>query len=269
MKTVRRRLVTTLSCGVGRVRRAPRRGLRVLMYHSIGGQARDAYGETVSASMFADQMAWLRERSGLTVVGLEEGVVRLAAGTLPGTAVAVTFDDGYADVLTAAAPVLTRYGIPFTVFVVTGFVSRPPASGRYLDRQGLRELSAVAGATVGAHGHTHWPLIRLDDAAVRAEFRASRSLLADIVGCRPAAMSYPHGAVDARVVRAAAAAGFRLAATSLVGVNRPSTPALRLRRTEITGDDTAATFAGKIRGDWDWYGVKQRLFWPVPAITTP
>jgi peptidoglycan/xylan/chitin deacetylase (PgdA/CDA1 family) len=209
-------------------------------------------------------MRWLREESGLAIVSLPEGLAGLEEGRVGGTSVTVTFDDAYRDTLTVGAPILVRYGIPFTVFVVGSFLSRPPVPGRYLDAGGLRELAAVPGATIGAHGHTHRPLTRLDDRAVAEELRASTEALATASGSRPAALSYPHGAVDARIARLVGAAGFRAAATSLLGLNRPGVPPLRLRRTEISGGDGREVFAGKLRGDFDWYQLKQRLYWPLP-----
>jgi hypothetical protein len=62
------------------------------------------------------------------------------------------------------------------------------------------------------------------------------------------------------------AAGFAVAATSLLGVNRARTAPLRLRRTEIDTFDDETSFTGKVRGDYDWYQLKQRLYWPVPAL---
>jgi peptidoglycan/xylan/chitin deacetylase (PgdA/CDA1 family) len=261
---VTRALAWCVTRGVGVVRRAPRPGLRVLLYHSIGGNLPDAaYGLSVAPDVFERQMQWLRQESSMEVVGLAEGVARLTAG-LAGTAVAVTFDDGYRDTLERAAPMLARYGIPFTVFVVGGYLGRSPVPGLYLDRGALRELAGVPGASIGAHGHTHRPLTRLPDADLREELHASAAAIADVLGGRPDAMSYPHGAVDARVSRAVAGDGFRLGATSLVGVNDARVPPLRLRRTEVTAADDVASFAGKIHGDYDWYRLKQRLYWPVP-----
>lgn len=259
-------LVSALSRTVGAFRGRPRWGLRILLYHSVGGEAPgDHYGASVAVAAFEQHVRWLREESALPLVSLQAGVAALADGRLRGTTVAITFDDGYLDTLTIAAPLLARLGIPFTVFVVGGFLSRPPSSGLFLDATALRELAAMPGASVGAHGHTHRPLTGLGDADALEELRASGSAVAQVIGVRPTALSYPHGAVDGRVVRLAGLAGYTVGATSLLGVNRPRVPRLRLRRTEVRAGDSLAALIGKVRGDFDWYQVKQRFYWPVPA----
>lgn len=210
-------------------------------------------------------MQWLRDESGLEVVSLADGVHRLNAGTLPGTAVAVTFDDGYLETLTDAAPILQKYAIPFTTFIASDYLAAPPRQGQYLDRKTARALADVPGSTIGAHGHTHRPLTSLDVATLDDELHRSRSALADVLGMPPFAISYPYGDVDRRVMERVQATGFTIGATSLAGVNRAGTPALGLYRTEITGPDTVSDFRGKVRGDYDWYRFKQWLYWPAPS----
>jgi len=56
------------------------------------------------------------------VLPLEEAGRRLRAGRLPSRAACITFDDGYANNYTRAAPVLERAGLPATFFVTGGAV---------------------------------------------------------------------------------------------------------------------------------------------------
>lgn len=57
-----------------------------------------------------------------TLLPLADAASRLASGTLPAAAACITFDDGYADNLTLAAPILARFDAPATIFVATGYL---------------------------------------------------------------------------------------------------------------------------------------------------
>ena len=56
------------------------------------------------------------------VLPLGEAARQLRAGQLPPAAACITFDDGYADNLEVAAPILVRHGVRATFFVSTGFI---------------------------------------------------------------------------------------------------------------------------------------------------
>jgi peptidoglycan/xylan/chitin deacetylase (PgdA/CDA1 family) len=92
----------------------------VLVYHRVAEADRDPFGLRVSPDNFAGQMEALRRVA--HPVALEE-IVR--ADRLPPRAVAVTFDDGYADNLHTAAPLLARHGIPATFFITSGPLDDP------------------------------------------------------------------------------------------------------------------------------------------------
>jgi len=99
-------------------RRADRPHGLVLMYHRVADAAVDPWGLCVSPANFRDQMRVLGEMA--EPVSLERLTETLRSGRSAAPVVAVTFDDGYLDNLTAAKPVLDEFDIPATVFIATG-----------------------------------------------------------------------------------------------------------------------------------------------------
>jgi peptidoglycan/xylan/chitin deacetylase (PgdA/CDA1 family) len=95
----------------------------ILMYHRIADEAVDPWGLAVSPARFEEQLKVLRRtRHPLTLVDF---VRRFKDGSLPAHAVALTFDDGYADNLLAGKPRLAAADVPATVFLATGYLDRP------------------------------------------------------------------------------------------------------------------------------------------------
>jgi peptidoglycan/xylan/chitin deacetylase (PgdA/CDA1 family) len=90
----------------------------ILMYHRIANITSDPWSLAVDPAHFAEQMDCLRKE--FVVVPLARVREETANGSLARGAVAVTFDDGYADNLSLARPILERFEIPATVFVTTG-----------------------------------------------------------------------------------------------------------------------------------------------------
>jgi peptidoglycan/xylan/chitin deacetylase (PgdA/CDA1 family) len=90
----------------------------VLIYHQVGRAAPDPLHLSLPLELFTAQMEELRR--GWNPISLDNLMKGLSGGTLPEKSVAVTFDDGYATVLSQALPVLERLAIPATVFVSTG-----------------------------------------------------------------------------------------------------------------------------------------------------
>ncbi len=145
------RLIRPISRAVGYARRRP--AFPILTYHRVNDE-RDPFFPSVSTEVFEQQMAYIaRTYHVLTVEVLAE---RMQARGVPRNALAITFDDGYRDNLTHAAPILARHGLPATIFLATGFIGTAEAA--WFDRVALafkltkaEAFSAPWGETLSLH----------------------------------------------------------------------------------------------------------------------
>jgi peptidoglycan/xylan/chitin deacetylase (PgdA/CDA1 family) len=96
------------------------RGLLILIYHRVLAAPDPLRSRTLCAPDFAAHMDLVA--SCFNVLPLSEALARLGSRSLPSRALSVTFDDGYADNLTVAAPIMLERGIRPTVFVATGYL---------------------------------------------------------------------------------------------------------------------------------------------------
>jgi peptidoglycan/xylan/chitin deacetylase (PgdA/CDA1 family) len=108
---------TTLSRLKERVLRPGGRAV-ILLYHRIAEEQPDPFGLCVTPRHFEEHLQLVRRMG--RPIHLSTLAHALRERKLPKDAVCVTFDDGYADNLLAAKPLLERYDIPATVFMTAG-----------------------------------------------------------------------------------------------------------------------------------------------------
>ena len=181
----------------------------ILVYHSISSPPEPMVGAIdISPKRFEQQLAWLRKTN--RVVRLEDTLVGLDSRTI-----AITFDDGYRDNLTTALPLLEKYNLPMTLFMVAGLVN----SDGYLSDDELREISRHPLITIGSHGlwHRNFNAISVDEA--RFELTESRRLLAETIEKPVDLMAWPYGECSPEVERLAGECGFRAAWSVWKGTN--------------------------------------------------
>lgn len=96
-------------------------GALILLYHRVAESVHDTHSLCVTPRHFAEHMDVLRRCARpLPLAELSEALHE--GRPLPSRSVVVTFDDGYADNLFNAKPLLERYEIPATVFMTTGYL---------------------------------------------------------------------------------------------------------------------------------------------------
>lgn len=216
-----------------------RQGVPILTYHKVGPRPRGARWRSLylSTGSFSRQVAEL-QREGFRTSGLDEPFPAVDGN--PGRRIVLSFDDGYRNVLTNAAPVLAAAGFSAIQFLVAdriggrnewdvaeGEVPEPLMSAAE-----VREWLAQ-GHRIGSHTLTHPRLTTLGEDELRREVGESRRRLEDRFGVPVRHFCFPYGDTDARVTEAVAAAGYETASLHLVsGVNTATTPRLALRRIE-------------------------------------
>jgi peptidoglycan/xylan/chitin deacetylase (PgdA/CDA1 family) len=95
----------------------------ILMYHRVAEEDIDPWSLRVTPEHFAEHLAVLRQHT--QPMSLKELAQAHQEGKICARAVAITFDDGYANNLHQAKPLLEKYQIPATVFVATGYLEKP------------------------------------------------------------------------------------------------------------------------------------------------
>lgn len=114
-----RRSASLVRGALGRLRSPPARAV-ILLYHRIAPVDVDPWGLAVTPEHFTEHLEVLKHVA--TPVALDQIGLAVPPARGPGLTVAVTFDDGYADNLHAALPLLERFDVPATFFVSAGLV---------------------------------------------------------------------------------------------------------------------------------------------------
>lgn len=230
----------------------------ILLYHTLVKPGDFVGAQYCTAPEdFRDQMRMLRE-DGFNPVPLADLVAAMQGrGSLPDRPVVVAFDDGYACNYSAGLPVMQEFGIPGSIFMVAGRIAgindwqvlEGCPERRMLNPTELRAL-ADAGIDIGSHTMTHCFLGGAEQATVKSEVADSKARIEDVIGRPVRHFAYPYGSISAGALAAVKEAGYQAGCSSIQGKNLAGTDRFRLRRIEVKGYDTPASFRRKLH-----YGI--------------
>jgi peptidoglycan/xylan/chitin deacetylase (PgdA/CDA1 family) len=248
-----RRAVKGAAVAADTVRRPPR-GVVVLIYHRVG--AASGLEFDLPVDLFAAQAEALAASG--RVVSLGAALTRLA-GPVDGAAsradtdpVVVTFDEGTADFVDHALPILERHRLPVTLYVATAFIDEArsfPGDGRPVSWRGLADAHATGLVDVGSHTHGHRLLDRLPPDQVDDELDRSIELIGGHVGHPPLHFAYPKAVAGSAAAVRAVRQRFRSAALGGCRPNRFGlTDPYRLARSPIQRSDGMLWFQRKLEG---------------------
>ena len=227
----------------------------ILMYHQVSSVPDAAYARyTITPSTFARQMRILAAL-GYGTLSLDRLVAARSSGaSLPKRAVVITFDDGFADAVRWAAPVLARHEFTATFFVVAALIGRSSEWTRrrrgiempLANADTLRALHA-GGFTIGSHTLTHRHLAELSENECRYELCESKRRLEDVLASEVRHLAYPYGSTNDVVRQCAAECGYQTACATIEGISNAADDLLMLRRVFVSGGDSLADFVCRLR----------------------
>ena len=227
----------------------------VLLYHSISADPPGWIAPySVTPSSFGRHLDVIAE-SNATALSVSQLIdVLRGQVALPPRPVVITFDDGFADVISAAAQLASR-NLRSTLYITTGAIRgrgpRPPGlalpPAEMLDWSQVAELADM-DIEIGAHTHTHPQLDTMRISQARNEIRGSKHILEDFLGREVPSFAYPHGFQSAQLQREVEAAGYTSACGVMNALSSLSDRALCVARLTVRNTTSTEAIAGWLAG---------------------
>jgi peptidoglycan/xylan/chitin deacetylase (PgdA/CDA1 family) len=202
---------------------------------------------SVSPERFEEHLSRLK-REGYTTITLYDLLAYLTQGApLPPKPVILTFDDGYRDQYENAFPLLLKYGMTATFFIVTDFIDEERPD--YVTWPMVREMYA-AGMSIESHGRNHVSLRGKDNDYLVWQALGSLETIEFELGVRPRFVSYPAGEYNQATIDIFHSANYWAGLTTVQGATHSSDDLFELRRVRIRGTTTADELARLLALDW-------------------
>ena len=231
----------------------------ILCYHSVGDNGAQF---TVTPTEFEKQIAFITAH--YTVILLSELVRRLEAGESVAGCVCITFDDGYKDNVTVALPILEKYNVTASVFMITSRIGKENthSSGVAISLMSEMELKEAQsrGMEILPHTHTHRDSRELSPTEYQEEFDASHTELEKILGVTvPRILAYPKGRSNEQVQQWLSTHRWIAAVGTRGGIVSEYSPRYDLERNGIRSTTTWEEFRMKLSNGVTWFERIRRL----------
>lgn len=209
--------------------------LPIFMYHNFEGKGY----LSVSATNFEEQLALLRALDYQNLTFGEVGTVLSETRRLPARPVVLTFDDGWVSQYTVAYPLMQRYGMRGTFFVL----AHPQRGNGEMGWDMLKTLIA-SGMEIGSHTRSH---LKFEDnvapGRVWSEVYGSRQILEENLSVPIVSFAYPYGMSGGGARAAVRAAGYSIAAGTGGSLKQNPRGRYYMYRIEVSSSTTLEEFA--------------------------
>jgi len=203
----------------------------------------------VSPQSFDRQMAFLKN-NGYQVISLDDYIEGKRAGKkFNHKTVVITFDDGYVDNYTNAYPILIKYHLPATIFLISDAVGQTPI---ILNWDQVKEMSQN-GISFGSHTRNHVYLPSQSKERMKDEIIESRHVIEEHLGKPVYYFSYPCGGFSEEIKAITVLAGYKAALTTNRGNDRYNIDLFELDRIHVNNWDNNFSFYFKLSGFYNLF----------------
>jgi peptidoglycan/xylan/chitin deacetylase (PgdA/CDA1 family) len=205
--------------------------LPIAMYHMVKPSVPAGNRLVVSVKTFDRQMQFLKKNN-YAVLTLEQASSLIAQKRkIPARAVVLTFDDGTVDNYLYAFPILKKYGLPATIFLVVDDIGAPDK----LTWDQIRRMQESGLITFGSHSMSH-PFLECITSGPELErqIRGSKQALESALNGPVSTFSYPCGRLNQDVRQRAIDAGYRAAVVTNPGKAAANDDVFALKRLRIS-----------------------------------
>jgi peptidoglycan/xylan/chitin deacetylase (PgdA/CDA1 family) len=239
----------------------------VLFYHRVAD--RDLTDWTMTRADFRAQIDWLQQH--FELLSMDQVQERLRQGRSPRPAVAITFDDGYADNMDYALPLLAERRIPCLYYVSTQFIlnqngfPHDQALGLNLEPNSVRDLKRLMrwGIDIGSHTRSHPDMGQLfERRELEYELAGSRRDLMNLLGVPIRHFAFPYGQrinISTAAIEAARRAGYETVSGAYGGYNWMGQEPWFIQR--VHGDPSLSRLQNWVTVDPRWVGVRPSPEW--------
>jgi len=189
----------------------------ILMYHYIEyvQDKRDTIRQSlnINPDIFESQIKTLQDEGYTFMLARELGEVLDGKRTLPEKPILITIDDGHWDLDTVILPILKKYNIKATAYVIPGFTG----GSDFMTETQIEDVIKSGLIEIGAHTVHHIGLKGRLLKTVKYEVEQSKKMLEDTYHIPVTTFAYPSGFFDLQAIQVVKDAGFITSMSTIPG----------------------------------------------------
>lgn len=226
----------------------------ILMYHSVGEQNIKL---SVKLENFEKQLNYLKLKK-INLIKLSDLIKKINNHQDISNCVVLTFDDGYQSQYQQAFPLLKKYQIPATIFLITGSIGKDYKNSRgelfpLLKLEQIKEMVASDLIEFMPHTRLHLKLTEINSAQLNEELAGSREDLRNMLNQDLAILAYPKGLFNQTIIDYLKNNSWSGAVTVQAGLISQQADLFTLKRNAVDVNTSFVVFKGLVAKTINYY----------------